>query len=416
MQHFPDGNWEDASGSSMENGRGYLVFAPTGTVANDQQQVNFVGTPNNGNVDVQVGINLANTFGDGGWNIIGNPYPSAIDIDLFLKSQQNLELNNGVIGATDATVWFWTHNTPPDSSGEFTAADYATYNLVGGVGSGSGVGGQVPSNIVGSAQGFLVRVVLESGNSVRFSNDMRVIGQNDTQFFKSNNKSNSVEEKDRVWLNLTSDQGAFNQLLVGFMEDGTDGFDRGYDGRKTGAASVGFYSLLEEDGSNLAIQGFGPFEQSKEIPLGFYSFVNNTLKISIDKAEGILADQDIFLFDNELGIVHNLKERDYEFPATSTDFSNERFVLKFNSGVLSTDDIDINETFVVYNDQEALKVKSNQEVTELKGYDVSGRLLVNMEPNAIEFTLPSTIKAGTILIIKAKLKDGVTINRKAIRY
>jgi hypothetical protein len=410
---FPDGNWTAAAGSSMNPGRGYLVEAPTGIVANEQHEVTFSGTPNNGNVNVPVGINLASSFTDNGWNIIGNPYPSAIDIDLFLQSQQNLELNGGVIGLTDATVWLWTHNTPPNAAtGEFEAADYATYNLVGGVGSGSNAS---VTNIIGSAQGFLVRVISESGNSVRFTNDMRVTGQNDTQFFKSKNNK-STNQKDRVWLNMTSEEGAFNQLLVGFVDGATDGYDIGYDGYKVGAANIAFYSLLE-DGTNLAIQGFGAFNASKTIPLGFYSFIDATLKISIDNIEGILTDEDMYLVDNELNIVHNLKESDYEFVATSDDFSNERFVLKFNSGVLSTDDVILNNNFVVYNQDATLKIKAGVEISRLKVYDVTGRLLSDSEPRATAFDVPvQNIKAGTVLILNATMKDGSTISKKAIKF
>ena len=57
---------------------------------------------------------------------------------------------------------------------------------------------------------------------------MRLIDSND-QFFKSSivKKKNKENEKDRIWLDLTTDQGGFNQLLIGFVEGATSEFDRG---------------------------------------------------------------------------------------------------------------------------------------------------------------------------------------------
>ena len=88
------GNWELASGS-MEEGRGYVSEAPISVTSGLQHQVNFVGVPNNGSVNVTVGADLTNAEGFGGYNIIGNPYPSAIRIEDFLRNQDNDEINNG---------------------------------------------------------------------------------------------------------------------------------------------------------------------------------------------------------------------------------------------------------------------------------------------------------------------------------
>jgi hypothetical protein len=47
------------------------------------------------------------------------------------------------------------------------------------------------------------------------------------QFFKTtqSSKSTNAMEKNRVWLNLTNDKGAFKQVLVGYITDATDGYD-----------------------------------------------------------------------------------------------------------------------------------------------------------------------------------------------
>jgi hypothetical protein len=56
---------------------------------------NFTGIPNNGIITISIG-------GTGSFNLIGNPYPSALDASQFLST------NSGVLGGT---IYFWTHST-----------------------------------------------------------------------------------------------------------------------------------------------------------------------------------------------------------------------------------------------------------------------------------------------------------------
>jgi hypothetical protein len=56
-------------------------------------------------------------------NLVGNPYPSALDANLFF-SENSVNLG---------TIYLWTHNTAITNN-LYTSDDYATYNLLGGVG------------------------------------------------------------------------------------------------------------------------------------------------------------------------------------------------------------------------------------------------------------------------------------------
>ena len=51
---------------------------------------------------------------------------------------------------------------------------------------------------------------------------------NESQMFKDNN----IYSEERLWLNLISDNGAANQLLIGYFNEATDGFDLGYDTKR----------------------------------------------------------------------------------------------------------------------------------------------------------------------------------------
>ena len=154
-----------------------------------------------------------------------------------------------------------------------------------------------------------------------FTNEMRLDGQNN-QFFRGSSSKikSSTEERDRIWLDITSEEGgAFNQILVGFFNEASSGFDRGYDGVKfNGGNYISFYSQIGDD--RYAIQGLGSYSSDKQITLGFDTYIVQTFKISISRIEGILKTEEVYLVDNELGIVHDLKASDYEFEITETGF------------------------------------------------------------------------------------------------
>ena len=99
---------------------------------------------------------------DNDFNLLGNPYPSAINIDAFFVANSSF---------IEPTAYLWTHNTEISNvnSGDFVSSDYATYNFMGGTGTSSGSGGQTHNSNFGSGQGFLseVELVLIRINSYR---------------------------------------------------------------------------------------------------------------------------------------------------------------------------------------------------------------------------------------------------------
>ncbi len=411
-----DQTWDvPIAANPMISAKGYISEAPVGTT---QHNVTFSGTPNNGLISIPV-VFINDADPDNDFNLIGNPYPSAIDIDKFiLNVPDNSEIQNG---AMNGTIWLWTHVTPISGStaaGEFLGDDYATYNLSGGVGtgSGSGSGSAAPTKYIGSGQGFFTKV--ESGGTLWFTNEMREKDQN-TQFFKTSDDKNKVtEEKDRIWLNIESNTGgAFNQLLIGFFDQATDGVDRGFDGSKVGAAWISFYSTI--DNAKYAIQGLPSFTNDKKVPLGFDTYIDQpmTYKMSIDNIEGVLNDNDVYIVDNVLNITHDLKLADYEFDIDGKGNFPDRFTLQFTKSVLDIEDLELNNNFVVINEENSLRLKSTTVIAKLKVYDMMGRLLIDNTPYDSEFTINThSIRKGTILILNVTFDNGAEVSKKAIKY
>jgi len=406
------GDWSIASGS-MEAARGYISEAPDTTPDLGTHSVTFTGVPNNGVIDIPIGFN-DDGFSYSDYNLIGNPYPSPINIDDFIQSSSNNEM--------DGTIWIWTHNTAISNgtTGEFLGEDYATYNLTGGLSavspSVSGTQNTTPTNNIASGQGFFVKTT--NAGTLSFQNAMRS-NSPIAQFYRAPDTKNvSSQEKDRVWLNVESNTGgAFSQILIGFFENATDGYDRGYDGTKLGASWIDFYSKI--DTLNYAVQGLSKFHTDKKVQLGFDTYISEplTYKITISNTEGILKDNNIYLIDHELNITHDLKLADYEFDVNGEGYYPDRFTLQFKNATLNIDDVIEDNHFVVTNEDDTLLMSANSIITNLKIYDLMGRILIDKNPNSVEFSINNhAIKTGSVLVVNAILENNQSISKKVILY
>ncbi len=398
--------WVNAS-AEMIPGRGYAAEGVSGT--NGIHSISFNGVPNNGLVNETIHFwddaDLDNDF-----NMIGNPYPSAIDIEKFFDA------NSSVI---DPTIYLWTHTEAISNgdSGDYSPNDYATYNYTGGTGVGSGVGdGPIPQKNIGSAQGFFVRAIV-SGKVV-FNNAMRMEDAND-QFFKQNHKKtkNDNFEKDRVWLNLTTNQGGFNQLLIGFVDGATDAIDPGFDAIKlNGDNNISFYSLADD--KKLAIQGLGVTDDPHEISLGFDSKVGKrSFTISIGKIEGALKESEVYLIDHLNQVSHDLKRSDYSFELEHEGSFMDRFSIRFGQGaVLSSSDVIENNELVVFNREDLFTIKSSKVVKTIRLYDLLGKLILEQHPNEVSFEFNEhQARKGSVLLMQIICDDFIRVEKKLIK-
>ena len=354
------GNWSQENDARvMTPGKGYIIRTPNGHTSNTAYTARFTGIPNNGDILVPIskGTN-ANMAGlvadeDDEWNLIGNPYPSGLSIAKFI----DLPANANII---DGTVYIWTHNSQPSSAAldpfygdyvlNYTSEDYATVNKAGATvtmaTAPTGVV-RVPTGYIAAGQSFFIKsanvMPNETTANATFNNAMREAGQN-SNFFRSENSTKKESilqtvteiEKDRIWLNLTNNSGAFSQTLVGYFESATQGLDRGFDGESFGGNDVSFYSVIPE--AQLAIQGRGlPFDEDDQVNLGYTAAIAGNLSIRIDHLEGVFSTQNIFLEDKELEVLHDLKEKPYVFKTQKGDY-NDRFVLRFIDKTLGVKD------------------------------------------------------------------------------
>ncbi|MGQ7946091.1 hypothetical protein [Flavobacterium sp. WC2509] len=397
-------NWAPAKATDvMLPAKGYIVRVPLGT---SPQNVVFLGTPNNGVKTIaSQGVNKS--------NLIGNPYPSALDADLFIN--YNKTIINGAL-------YFWTHTKPRvyDSANNqyvYASNDYALYTLFGGTASGSG--SAAPSSNIAAGQSFFVESK-RSGNFT-FNNSMRVstTGENNHFLKQASTKKGIASDRDRIWLNLTNDGGAFKQLLVGYMVGATNDFDNLYDGTTLdGNTFVDFYSIAND--KNYGIQARGlPFSVTDEIPLGYKTTVAGTFTIAIDNFDGDFTNQDIYLEDKITNKIQNLKSGSYSFTTAIGTFT-DRFVLRYTdtSKTLGTDEVQAKDGKGVIVSVKNSRVKINsfdQTISSVNVYDLKGSLIyVKNKVGQKEFSIENLATSNQFLIVMVQLEDGKWVSEEII--
>src|SRR5690554_569056 len=373
----------------MEEGQGYIIRAPSVLGPPQIYDLSFEGTPNNGDV-------TANVLGNGNFNFFGNPYPSAINIDLFLADADNSEL--------DKIVYLWT-NGYEVVGGNFVYQfeGFATYNAVGQVG--NSPTSQIPTAMIASGQGFFITG--NANGTAVFKNNHRVVGNN-------NNLFNKLKNKHRFWVNLESDKGYFGQTLVGYMDDASNGKDKDIDAAllESSQARIQVYSLLDEE--KVIIQGRAlPFDTEDSFPLGYIVKEAGTYAITLGNYEGLFAEeQDIFLKDNLLNTIHNLKEGKYEFITEEGTFDNRFKIVYKKSSQEETSSFLIDDSWVVYNKEGQLHINSVLDMKKVSVFDMLGRLVYEAENIYSQSHTISEIHNQQVLIVKVSFENNHNSTKK----
>ena len=429
------GNWFSESAATVMNPiKGYIVRGPQTYSYTSGTKVpyiaNFVGTPNNGIISAPIYHGtLALGVNDDKYNLLGNPYPSALDAQAFLTDPANT-------GIIDGTIYFWTHNSPIGIAGQYSnpfygsfalnynSNDYAAWNSLGSVGSRgiiAGTGGVTPNGFIASGQGFFAKSTgtAATGAPVTFKNSMRVAGNN-SQFFRNSNQSvspsrseNTTTEKSRIWLDLISNSGSFSQILVGYLVDATLDYDRMYDGVPIDESGMLLYSIIPD--RKLIIQGRPlPFTAEDQVTLGFKSTVQDTYSIGLDAVDGLFDNQNIYIEDKQLNIIHNLKLIPYSFTSDAGTFNN-RFVLRYTDGALNTATFDENQNVTAFIFNNELQVKSSKNIVSVEVFDISGKLIQKYNPSEVtnEFITRFGFAQG-VYLTKIKLDNGIEVTNKII--
>lgn len=390
----------------MTPGKGYIIRAPQGWSSGPPMPCPLffnMGPANNGVITLPVAAGASNL------NLLGNPYPSALDANIFLTHPSNSSRING-------TIYFWSHNTPITNQ-VYSNSDYASYNLLGGTAaaaSGSG-NNTAPTKNIAAGNAFFAEVI--SAGNIVYNNSMRLAGFNDNFYRPGEAKTAETElEKHRIWLNMTNEGGAFKQTLVGYVTNATEGMDRDFDGRVLSSSNaINLYSVV--DNNKLAIQGRAlPFDNTDQVPLGYKVSTAGNYTISLGDFDGLFADenQGIYLQDLTLNTIHDLKAANYTFTSAVGEFT-DRFVIIYTNQLLGTPQFNENSV-VVYENNDVIYINSgNILMQDVRIFDTRGRLI--LEKKGIQSTETQISNLGAaqqVLIIQVTSADKTTVSKKII--
>jgi len=369
------GNWVSPT-TTMTSAKGYIIRASSSYGWTGNLTSVFTGVPNNGNITIP--IQRGSLLGQNdNYNLIGNPYPSAINSLQFLTFNTNIQ----------GFVYLWTHGTAPSSTisspfysnfqYNYASNDYITYNGTATTNGPNGFNGDIASG-----QGFFV--VMNDGTasteSILFNNDMR--NTNNSQFYRQNN------QKSRIWIDLVDSSLQSNRMVVGYVDGATNNKDRLYDAVTT--TSNKFYSLINNEPH--IIQGRSlPFKKNDEVKLGINITTSGIYKIAIAEVDGVFNTRDIYLEDKLLNITYDLKSNPYTFTSNVGVF-NDRFVLKYKT-----------------NNGNNIKVRNN--IRKVSVYDMMGVKVFEGNDEAYQNMV---LVKNHIYIVKTEMEDGFVITKKVI--
>src|SRR5690606_4450361 len=269
--------------------------------------------------------------------------------------------------------------------------------------------GQVPNGIIQTAQGFVMGFEeADPTRTINFNNEMR-LATNNSQFFRQ-----MSNERHRFWLNLSNEEVANNQILVGYMDNATQGVDTGIDAKMFGYEGNAIYSIVDNNEEQYVIQGRElPFTDADVVKLGFRAIHSGSFSISLDNFDGIFEEDniEIYLKDNFNQTQHNLKNGAYSFVSEEGMFDN-RFEVVYQTTMSTDNPISSDANWIVYRQDKGFQVQTiGFEMKEVSVYDMLGRVVYNSKTEGQSHQMPKLVAEG-VFIVKVTTTEVKVLNKK----
>ncbi|WHF53077.1 T9SS type A sorting domain-containing protein [Chryseobacterium gotjawalense] len=399
-----DNKFYNSSGAYIP-GRALAVKEATGVFAPSTMTAIFTGEPMNGDLLYNL-VNSSTTNTNRGYNLIGNPYPSNLDLAAFYRD------NSDGLSPT-FNLWDSTANTRTTQEGDnYGGQAYSQWNAATPPGSGSGVNAKgdvatakIPTKYVKVGQGFMAKSLV-STKKVTFTNTMRSTGAAEGFFGKE------AVSFDRYWLNLTSPANITSQIAVVYFPGGNDAYTLEDSNSLLGTDAI--YSLVENQ--PVSINGKSSFRNTDVVLLGTNHFANGNYTIALgNQKDGVFANgQNIYLKDKQTGVITNLSEGNYTF-ASNAGESTGRFEIIYQPGAVLATDAATKEELVIYRDNSDFVVKAQtKQITAIEVYDAAGRLIYRVQPNSKTAVIAADRLVNGVYILKIS-QNGQLTSRKIVR-
>jgi hypothetical protein len=330
-----DGSWNSAFESNFGVGKGYLVAYPSDVTKE------FTGTLNASEA-VLTCTNTAPPAGGSGWNLLGNPFPSAID-------WAQVSLGDGI----DNALYYYDN----------AAQNYRYYLApVSGDETSLGSGQQY----IPAMQGFMVHAKTTGTKTVSLPLAARTHSGQDVFYKSTQTVPGSLSLK-------VAANGYEDEAFIHFNQNATTAFDGSFDAYKLRSYSdkVPMIYTKGSDGSELSINGLPELDGATVIPVFFNTAVNGAYELTANLAG--LPGATVYLQDLGLNKTQNLSVNPvYSFTATSNDPAN-RFNLTFGS--VGIDNPTTGEAVQVYAHSGLVYMNGVAAGTEVTISDITGRVV-----------------------------------------
>jgi len=253
--------------------KGYALWSEAGVATTEV----FSGTTNSGDKSYNFTKNGA------GWNLVGNPYPSAIDWDEVT-----------IPGQLGGAIWLFDPTMGANG-------DYRYYITGGG-------GANTTSRFVPSGQGFFVRATGGSG-TLTFNNRARTHG---SQLFYKNTVANQMLVLKATGNSITT------QTAIRFDENATSEIDRLYDVSKIVSGSPDVPVVYTQcENQLMAINTLPSVAGHETVPVFFEAGTNGTYVFDATEIESLDPAVPVFLED----VAANYKQDLRTNPQYSFDYA-----------------------------------------------------------------------------------------------
>ena len=320
LSAFDKGWYSPATTSeAMAVGQGYTVNIDA------SQKVDFAGALNNGTYALPLARTTGATAADGGWALVGNPYPAPLDWRLVTPA----DLNN-----LDGAMYVF------ESSSQYNGTYRAYTNGVGG-----------PSAYIASGQGFFVRVSAgQTAGTLTLRNAQRVAAYATQVPFRRG----TADARPLVQLKLQGAAGPADAFFVYAETGATTGLDARFDAVKM-ANSTGL-NLASAPAAMplLAIDGREQLTPATIVKLSVGVPAAGAYTLHAEQLLNLPASLVPYLFDAETGQQIDLRQQpDYTFNVSAQQAKQaqtSRFELRFGpaSSPLATASASSSADLVLY--------------------------------------------------------------------
>lgn len=347
-----------ADGATLNAAQGYVYRSA------DAQTVEFTGTLNTGAL---INNSLPRTGTENayrGYNLVANPYPSVIDWTLLTKT--NLE----------STMVYRAYNG--------TNNVFDTYNATGGIGTNNNGGGAVDQYIA-PLQGFWVRVDADGNTgSLGFDNTMR-----------SHRAGVAIEQEHNILRFVITDGTNKDEAIINF-DDNADTLVEAYDSRKM-YSNIDAQIATVVDGEELVINSL-PESEATSVPVKVNINKDGLYTLEATEQLGNLQGTNIYLEDLYTNQTVNFNAGDkYVFDAKTTD--SDRFVVHFNVLSVSTNDVAVNESILIFGANKDVVVQGKAlQNAQLSVFNLGGKLLKSTTLNGTHNIIPLDLSTGVYLV------------------